>query len=94
MDIRFALFFSGQWDTLVSDIALSSVQTCLRDGLKIPQIQVIGQDIFQEQQIKRASKLVKEGLISRACRALESSSPAPAPQDTLNKLIRLHPSPS
>ena len=94
MDLRFAQFFAGNWDTLIVNIPLLSVSTYEHEGLRIPRDQVRGQDLFEEGQIKRTSVLAKEGLISRACRALESSPPAPATQDTLLKLQRLHPQPS
>ena len=54
----------------------------------------MGQDLYEEAQVKKASALAKEGLISKACRALESSPPAPATFDTLQKLQGLHPQPS
>ena len=94
MDLHFARFFSGNWEDLIEAIPLSSISTYEQEGLRIPRTQVRGQNMLEESQIKRASNLAKEGLISKACRALKLSPPAPATQETLLKLQQLHPQPS
>ena len=94
VDIRFSKFFSGQWTELLQDITLSSVKTYEEEDLRIPRSHVFSQEVFEERQVQRASTLAKEGLISRAVRSLESTRPAQATSETLDKLRQLHPQPS
>ena len=93
MDIRFSKFFSGQWTELLWDITLSSVKTYEEEGLQIPRSHIFSQKVFEERQVQRASTLAKKGIVSRAVRSLESTPPAQATSETLDKLRQLHPQP-
>ena len=94
MDTRFAKFFGGQFDLLVEDIHLSSTRTYEQEGLRIPRSHTLTPDLQEEKNITRASKLAREGHISRAVRSLDSAPPAQGTPETLRQLQDLHPMPS
>ena len=78
----------------MDDIQLSSVQVYEQEGLRIPRTYVFTTQQIADRNINRASKLAKEGLISKAVKALDSTPPAAGTQETLEQLQRLHPTPS
>ena len=94
MDSRFAKFFSGDFESLVNDITLSSVQSYETQGLRAPRTHCATAEVQEERAIKRAESLAKDGLISRAVSSLESSPPAPATQSTFAELQALQPNPT
>ena len=94
MDSRFAKFFAGDFDGLISDIPQSSVRAYEQNGLRPPRTHIDQPEIQEERAIHRAESLAKEGLISRAVSSLESSPPAPATLQTFQELQDLHPNPT
>ena len=70
MDSRFAKFFAGDFDGLISDIPQSSVRAYEQNGLRPPRTHIDQPEIQEERAIHRAESLAKEGLISRQFPAL------------------------
>ena len=48
---------------------------------------------FNDKAVLQAERLAKEGQISKAVSALESTPPAPATEETYQQLLNLHPVP-
>ena len=87
------MFFSGQLTDLATDITQFSTQQQELDGIRIPRTHVFSEQGFTGKAVLRAERLAKEGQVSKAVAALESTPPAPATEETYQQLLALHPIP-